>query len=293
MQQKTKLYLGLLRPKTLLSSLSAVSIPICYALRHSESVSLFYSLLLVLIALTAQIASNIANDIGDFKKGSDTSARKGPLRPLSKGLLSLKEVKLALYLDLFVLLICGVSLSLLVNPYLLLVGLSVVVGLFAYTFGRFSLSRNALGEVAVFIFFGLVPVLVGAYILGLDIWQDRGIWLLASAVGFASCNILLVNNYRDYEEDKGTNKRTLTVLLGRQKTLLLYLAFALLSILLTAVYIGWSSYLICLVLYMFPLMQSFYPLWREDEVKYNLSLAWTARNVLLLSVIINLGIFIS
>ncbi len=114
---KAQLYLGLLS----------------YAYSIKATVSFCYSSLLILIALSAQISSNIANDIWDFKKGGDTSERKGPLRPLSQGLLSLSEVKFALYVSFSLLLLSGISLSLLVNPYLLFIGLAVALGLFGFT----------------------------------------------------------------------------------------------------------------------------------------------------------------
>ncbi len=285
---KGELYLGLLRPKTLLSGLSSVLVPIAYAYSIKGTVSIGYSSLLILIALSAQISSNIANDLWDYKKGGDTSERKGPLRPLSQGLLSIGEVKLALAISFSCLLFFGILLSLLVNPYLLLIGLAVALGLFAYSAGPFPLSRKGLGEVAVFIFFGLIPVLVGAYVLGIDISIDKHIYLLASSLGFASSNILLVNNYRDYEEDRRGEKHTLTVLLGKPFTQILYLLFAGLSLVL----ILWlfSSILAfgLLSLYLLALAQAYKSLLNSSEEELNKTLALTARNVLFLALLISI-----
>ncbi len=280
---KTKLYIGLLRPKTLLSGLASVIVPIAYAYSIKGTVSIVYSILLILIALSAQISSNIANDLWDFKKGGDTSDRKGPLRPLSQGLLSVKEVQIALALSFGALLLFGISLSLLVNPYLLLVGLAVALGLFAYSAGPFPLSRNGLGEVAVFIFFGLVPVVVGAYVLGIDVLNDKHIWLLGASLGFASCNILLVNNYRDYDEDKAGGKRTLTVLLGKEVSKYLYLLFILLSI--SSLYFLLPP-LIAVFIFAYLYHYSYHSLKASEGKELNNTLALTARNVFLLALII-------
>ena len=100
---RTQLWLGLTRPRTLLSGLSTVLVAIFYAAFIGPIDPLRTALLLV-VAISAQIGSNIANDLIDFKKGADTEERTGPLRPLSKGLLTEGEVRRALYISLFVLL---------------------------------------------------------------------------------------------------------------------------------------------------------------------------------------------
>ena len=105
----TQLWLGLTRPRTLLSSLSAVLVAIFYAAFIGPIDPLRTALLLV-VAISAQIGSNIANDLIDFKKGADTEERTGPLRPLSKGLLTEGEVRRALYISLFVFLASGITL---------------------------------------------------------------------------------------------------------------------------------------------------------------------------------------
>ncbi len=286
--RKGQLYFGLLRPKTLLSGLSSVLVPIIYTYSQKGAVSIGYSSLLILIALSAQISSNIANDIWDYKKGGDTSERKGPLRPLSKGLLSLKEVKYALAISFSCLLGFGALLSILVNPYLLLVGLAVALGLFAYSAGPLPLSRNGLGEVAVFIFFGLVPVVVSAYVLGISVFSNVYIWLLGASMGLASSNILLVNNYRDYEEDKRGKKNTLTVLLGKRITKLLYILFSSCSLILIIWLFNSILALGLLSLYLLAIAQAYRSLDKSLGVALNKTLGLTARNVLLLSILISI-----
>ena len=135
---RTQLWLGLTRPRTLLSGLSAVLVAIFYAAFIGPIDPLRTAVLLV-VAISAQIGSNIANDLIDFKKGADTEERTGPLRPLSKGLLTEGEVRRALYISLFVFLASGITLVALTSWWLLLVGLALL--LWARRFGGADLLR--------------------------------------------------------------------------------------------------------------------------------------------------------
>jgi len=150
------------------------------------------AVLLILVAVNAQIGSNIANDLIDYKKGADTDERKGPLRPLSKGLLTEQEVKRALYISLSILLATGLALTILSSWWLLVIGGVIFIGLFAYSGGPYPLSYHGLGDVAVLIFFGWIPSLTSFYILRGTV-SDPTIWHLATAIGLASVNILVVN----------------------------------------------------------------------------------------------------
>ena len=246
-QSKLSLYMGLLRPKTLLSGLSSVIVPVAYAYAQDKITSWAIVACLVGVAVLAQIASNIANDLIDFHKGVDTDERKGPLRPLSQGLLSEKEVRVALYLNIVALLfVAGVLLSL-SSWYLIIVGILVLIGIFAYSGGPYPLSHHALGELSVLIFFGWIPVIVSYYILTGE-WHNPTIYCLATSIGLSSVNILVVNNYRDYKEDAQAGKQTLIVRMGRDFAPKLYLSCALLSILvLFPVYSRWSMWLIFVI----------------------------------------------
>ena len=202
---KLSLWIGLTRPKTLFSGLSSV------------------------VAVAAQIASNIANDLIDHRKGADTDERKGPLRPLSRGLISEREVRIALYLSLAVLLTSGLWLIALSSWWLLLVGLAVVLGVFAYSGGPYPLSYHGWGDAAVLVFFDWVPTVTSFYILRGYV-LDQTLWQLATAIGLSSVNILVVNNYRDVAEDSKAGKRTLIVRMGQDFAPRLYLTCGLLSL---------------------------------------------------------------
>lgn len=285
MQQPSKwhLYIGLLRPKTLFSGISPVLIAGAYALSQGYQQWLLLVLLLV-IATSAQIASNIANDLIDYRKGADTELRQGPLRPLSKGLLQEREVKSALALSLVALLVSATAVMAMTSWVLAIVGLCVVLGIFAYSGGPYPLSYHGLGDVAVLIFFGWIPTITSYYVLtGLS--YDPTLYMLATSVGLASVNILVVNNYRDVDEDRRAGKNTLIVRMGKDFAPRLYLCCAMLSMLLLfPLYSTWGIWLV--IVYGYFVLKAYKALEREQGQGLNQVLAMTARNVFFLSLLI-------
>ena len=278
---KLSLWIGLTRPKTLFSGLSSVLVAIFYA-ASLGAIDVLRTLLLVVVAVAAQIASNIANDLIDHRKGADTDERKGPLRPLSRGLISEREVRIALYLSLAVLLASGlIALS---SWWLLLVGLAVVLGVFAYSGGPYPLSYHGWGDAAVLVFFGWVPTVTSFYILRGYV-LDQTLWQLATAIGLSSVNILVVNNYRDVAEDSKAGKRTLIVRMGQDFAPRLYLTCGLLSMgLLYPIYSFWGMLL--LLPYVLLFSQTHRALQTSRGAELNGVLARTARNVFLLALLI-------
>lgn len=229
--------LHLVRPHTLPASLA----PVITALALAALDGFFRpttAILTVLVGLLAQIISNIANDLFDFKKGADGKERKGFERPLSLGKVSYREVKNLLIITLIATALTGIALILLSSPWLFIVGALVILGAIAYTGGPFPFAYHGLGEVMVFLFYGLVAG-GGTYYIqcGTLSWEAIA---LASAMGFASCNILVVNNYRDVEEDTLSGKRTLFVRFGKSLAPKLYLANILLSVLLLFPFYSYS-----------------------------------------------------
>ena len=280
---KLSLWIGLTRPKTLFSGLSSVLVAIFYA-ASLGAIDILRTLLLVVVAVAAQIASNIANDLIDHRKGADTDERKGPLRPLSRGLISEREVRLALYLSLAVLLTSGLWLIALSSWWLLLVGLAVVLGVFAYSGGPYPLSYHGWGDAAVLVFFGWVPTVTSFYILRGYV-LDQTLWQLATAIGLSSVNILVVNNYRDVAEDSKAGKRTLIVRMGQDFAPSLYLTCGLLSMgLLYPIYSFWGMLL--LLPYVLLFSQTHRALQTSRGAELNGVLARTARNVFLLALLI-------
>jgi len=240
--------------------------------------------LLIVVAVSAQIGSNIANDLIDYRKGADTQERTGPLRPLSRGLLTEAEVRRALYLSLLLLLGAGGALVALSSWWLILVGVFVVLGIFAYSGGPYPLSYHGLGDVAVLIFFGWVPTVTSFYILRGTV-MDLTLWHLATAIGLASMNILVVNNYRDVAEDRKVGKRTLIVRMGQDFAPRFYLTLGLLSMgLLYPIYSFWGMLL--LLPYVFLFTHAHRALQVMQGAELNRVLGWTARNVFFLALLI-------
>lgn len=285
MAQRWQRWIALTRPRTLLSGLAPVLVAVGYALYRGYSPSWVLCLLLGCVAVSAQIASNIANDLYDHRRGADTAGRQGPERPLSKGLITEGEVRLALGFALLALFASGLGVLALTSWWLVGVALFVVLGVFAYSSGPYPLAYHGLGDVAVLVYFGWTPILVSYYALT-GVWGDFTLWLIATSVGLASVNILLVNNYRDYEEDCTTGKRTSVVRLGRDFAPRMYLSMGLLSMLLLyPLYSAWGLPLLCLG-YGVPMLRTYKHLISHTGQELNGTLVRTARNVLCLAFVI-------
>ena len=280
---RTALWLGLTRPRTLFSGLSSVLVALFYA-ASLGALDWVKAVLLIVVAISAQIGSNIASDLIDYRKGADTQERTGPLRPLSKGLLTEREVRCALYLSLLFLVGAGVALVALSSWWLILVGVFVVLGIFAYSGGPYPLSYHGLGDVAVLVFFGWVPTVTSFYILRGTV-MDLTLWHLATAIGLASVNILVVNNYRDVEEDRKVGKRTLIVRMGRDFAPRFYLTLGLLSMgLLYPIFSFWGMLL--LLPYVFLFTHAHRALQTAQGAELNRVLGLTARNVFFLALLV-------
>ena len=181
------------------------------------------ALLCLLFALLAQIASNFANEYYDYKNGIDRKGRQGFRRGVTEGDISPSAMKYAT----FGTLLCAACMGCLMLFYgeWWLIPVGLCIGLFAlgYSAGPFPLSHHGLGDVAVIIFFGIVPVTFTCY-LQAGKFDNTGITLsTAFAVGLLAANVLIVNNYRDMEDDKAVNKNTTVVIFGRKTMAWCYL----------------------------------------------------------------------
>ena len=170
----------------------------------------------VAFALLAQVASNFANEYYDFKAGLDKAGRVGPRRGVTEGDITPEAMKYATFGTLGVACLIGVALVAMYGQWWMYVaGVATALGVIAYSAGPYPLSRHGLGEVAVVFFFGIVPVVLTYMLMG----GPFGWWLLAAAVGMGlmGANVLVVNNYRDMDEDKAVGKKTTVVIFGRKK----------------------------------------------------------------------------
>jgi 1,4-dihydroxy-2-naphthoate polyprenyltransferase len=167
-------------------------------------------------ALLIQIGTNFANDYSDHARGADTVERLGPTRATSSGLIAPEAMKRASILTFALAAVIGLYLIYVGGWPILIIGvLSILFGL-AYTGGPFPLAYNGLGDIFVFIFFGLVAVTGSAY---LQTGAFNGVAVAAAVpIGLLITAILVVNNLRDIETDERAGKQTLAVLIGEQAT---------------------------------------------------------------------------
>ncbi len=173
------------------------------------------------MALLLQIGSNVANDVYDFERGADTAERQGPLRVTQARLLTPSQVKRGMWIIFFLAAVFGLYLAYLRGWEIILVGAFAIISAIAYTGGPFPLGYYGLGDLFVFIFFGLVAV-TGTYFVQAGSISAAA-WWMAVPVGLMITAILVVNNLRDLENDKKAGKHTLAVRLGPQGTRTEYL----------------------------------------------------------------------
>jgi 1,4-dihydroxy-2-naphthoate octaprenyltransferase len=199
------------RPKTLFAAIVPVFVGSGVAISEGIFVPI-YSLVALLCSILIQIGTNYTNDLYDYTKGADTEKRKGPRRVLASGLISVGEMKFAIVLTFLTSFLLGLYLVSVGGWIILAVGVFSIIAGIAYTAGPFPLAYNGLGDIFVFGFFGVIGTVFTYY---LHSHHFNFVSLLASVpVGSLVTNILVVNNYRDIEEDRAANKNTLAVKMG-------------------------------------------------------------------------------
>lgn len=194
-------------------------------------------LICLIFAIMAQIVSNFANEYFDFRNGLDRKGREGFRRGVTEGDISPAAMRNATFGLLIIACAMGCSLILWGGWWLILVGIAIAVFALAYSTGPWPLSHHGLGEVAVIIFFGIVPVTLTTYVQTQS-WEMLPTTLpISVAIGLMGANVMIVNNYRDLNDDRKVGKRTLAVIIGPKATLALYIinSFAALILIETAV----------------------------------------------------------
>ena len=217
------------RPKTLGAAIAPVLVGSSIAY-YEKSFSLIISLLALVVSVSIQIAVNYANDYSDGIKGTDDH-RVGPVRLVGQKLASPQAVKTAAMLFFLVAALSGLFITILSKQWwFLLLGLSAFIAAWTYTGGPKPYGYAGLGEVFVFIYFGLVAVIGTTY--AQTLYLKPYFFLYAISIGLFASAILVANNLRDREKDKQNNKNTLAVKLGDQKTRSLYVLFMILPFIL-------------------------------------------------------------
>lgn len=215
-----KKWIEAMRLRTLPVSLAGVICGTACALLQG-SFNAIVALLCVLFAGLAQIASNFGNEYYDYKNGIDRKGREGFRRGVTEGEITPIAMKRATYATLVLAAITGCAMLFFGPWWLVFVGATVALFALGYSAGPYPLSHHGLGDVAVIIFFGIVPVTFTCY---LQTGTFDHLTLLTSfAVGLLAANVLIVNNYRDMEDDKAVNKRTTVVIFGRKVMALCYM----------------------------------------------------------------------
>lgn len=219
---KTKNWLGAFRLRTLPLSLSGIIAGSMVALRLGYWNGTIFTLAMF-TTVSLQILSNLANDLGDHLKGTDNENRVGPARATQSGAISAKEMKFAVILfsilsAIFAGLLIYVSASEMSNARILAyvgLGIGALIAALMYTLGKKAYGYNGMGDVFVFIFFGLVSV-IGVFGLYSPILYWQILLPLGTAIGLLSIAVLNLNNMRDHENDAAVNKRTVVVKMGFQ-----------------------------------------------------------------------------
>ena len=208
-----------IRPKTLPAAASGVVMGSALAW-HDGSFQLLPALAALCVALLLQIGSNVANDVYDFERGADTHERHGPLRVTQAGLLTSEQVKRGMWVIFGLAAFLGLYLAYLRGWVVIIIGLAAIISAIAYTGGPFPLGYYGLGDLFVFVFFGLAAV-AGTYFVQVGL-VSAAAWWMAIPIGLIITAILVVNNLRDLENDRKAGKHTLAVMLGSQGVRLEY-----------------------------------------------------------------------
>ncbi|WP_067829545.1 1,4-dihydroxy-2-naphthoate polyprenyltransferase [Actinomadura kijaniata] len=208
------------RPRTLPTSLVPVVVGTGVAVGEGHPVW-WRAALAAFVALILQVGVNYSNDYSDGVRGTDED-RVGPLRLVGSGVAKPKQVLSAALLCFFLAAVAGLALAAVTTWWLLLVGAFAILAAWFYTGGKTPYGYRALGEVSVFVFFGLVAVVGTVYVQTETLpWEA---WVAAIPVGLLACALLVANNLRDIPTDRLSDKRTLAVLLGDKWTRILYSA---------------------------------------------------------------------
>lgn len=204
-----------IRPRTLPAAASGVLMGSALAW-HDGLFQLLPALATLFVALLLQTGSNVANDVYDFERGTDTSDRHGPVRVTQAGYLSPAQVKQGMLIIFGLAALCGLYLAYVRGWGIILIGIAAIISAIAYTGGPFPLGYHGLGDLFVFIFFGLVAV-TGTYYVQTG-FISAAAWWMSIPIGLIITAILVVNNLRDIENDRAANKHTLAVIMGEKAT---------------------------------------------------------------------------
>ena len=281
------------RPKTL----AGAATPVIIGTALAYSVGQFHwiqALICLLFASLMQIAANFINDLFDYLKGTDREDRLGPRRACAQGWISPSAMKKGIIAIITVACLLGCSLLFYAGWELIVVGVLCVMFAFFYTTGPYPLSYNGWGDLLVIIFFGFVPVGGTYYVQALG-WSHY-VTIASIICGLIVDTLLVVNNYRDREEDRESGKKTIIVRFGEPFGRYLYLALGIIAALLCLCFIPLTGYGVIGVAASYLILHIM--TWRKlanirSGYKLNSILGDSSRNMLLLSLLLSLIIVIT
>ena len=281
------------RPRTLPAAVAPVLVGTAMAIADKQFEWL-PAIAAMTVALLLQIGVNLANDYFDWVKGIDTQERLGPPRVTQSGLIPAKQVKAGMLVAIMASIIPGLYLASIGGWPVILIGLLCFMAALAYSGGPFPLASHGLGDLFVFIFFGLVAVCGTYYVQARQLTSM--VWLMGVLQGLLITAILVVNNLRDIQTDRRSGKRTLAVIIGERGSrieylLLLCMAYAIPFILWLG---GRSSVWVILPVLSLPLAISLTRIiWKgAGGPVLNQALANTAKLALIYSLLLSIGLIL-
>jgi 1,4-dihydroxy-2-naphthoate polyprenyltransferase len=282
------------RPRTLPAAIAPVLVGTALAAAEDEFRVLPFVAALV-GSIFIQIGTNLSNDYSDARRGADTEERLGPVRVTAGGLMPPRHVLVGTYVAFAVAVAAGLYLAAVAGWELLVVGVASILAGVLYTGGPRPYGYEGLGELFVFVFFGIVAVVGSYYVQTEELrWEA---FALAVPVGLLSSAILVVNNVRDIDTDRRAGKRTLAVRLGRERARRLFMAMIVLSFaapVATFALGGLTAWLLVTLAALplaVPLIQTVSS--RSDGPALNAALAGTGRLLAVFSLLLSAGVLLS
>ncbi|MBS5550829.1 MAG: 1,4-dihydroxy-2-naphthoate polyprenyltransferase [Bacteroides sp.] len=285
-----KAWILAIRPKTL----TAASIPVMIGCALAYVYGYFQftpALLCFLFAFLMQIDANFINDLYDFLKGTDREDRLGPKRACAQGWITTKAMKVGIILTTLASGIVGLSLLYYGGIEMIPVGIACILFAFLYTAGPYPLAYHGWGDALVLIFFGIVPVGCTFYVMAHE-W-NTAVTLASIACGLVIDTLLMVNNFRDREQDTLSGKRTLVVRLGARAGLILYFLLGMVACWCCVYFIMIGKIYAALLpqIYLIPHILTTQRMAKINRGKQlNSILGETSRNMLLFGMLLTLGL---
>ena len=281
------------RPETLVAAATPVLLgcSLAYTDGHFQWIP---ALLCFLFAFSMQIDANFINDYYDYLKGSDREDRLGPERACAQGWITLSAMKKGMLFTTLLSCLWGLLLLKYCGIEMIPVGLLCILFAFLYTAGPYPLAYHGWGDVLVIVFFGFVPV--GCTYYTMTHGWTWNVTIACAACGLVSDLLLMLNNYRDREQDKISGKRTLIVRFGEPAGRWAYLLLGIVAVALCSYYAS-NGYLGATLLPLLFLIPHFFT-WREmvrifKGKELNIVLGKTARNIVLFGLLLSLGLILS